>query len=232
MSSSLPPVRQPYPEGFAYAEDPMVHVLRATPQTRTIMTHIRNRETSRGDFVFYTDRMTRLLIEEALTFLPYHAKEVTTPTGAVYEGLEFESHICGVSIIRAGESMEKPLREVCLGVRIGKILIQRNESDATAQLYYHKLPRDIASRKVLLLDPMLATGGSCGKAINVLKQAGVPEENIVFVNLIAAPEGIKAIRDGFPKVQIVVAEVDDGLNEKAYIVPGLGDHGCLYFGTV
>lgn len=98
---------------------------------------------------------------------------------------------------------------------------------------YEKLPRDIAERFVLVLDPMLATGGTIITALDrLVHKSGVPEDRIVFVNLVACPEGINAVLAKFPLIRIVTAEIDPGLNEKSYIVPGLGDFGCRYFGTV
>eukprot|EP01127_Copromyxa_protea_P002835 TRINITY_DN1276_c0_g1_i2.p1 TRINITY_DN1276_c0_g1~~TRINITY_DN1276_c0_g1_i2.p1 ORF type:complete len:159 (-),score=34.19 TRINITY_DN1276_c0_g1_i2:449-901(-) len=135
-------------------------LVRQTPQVVGLHTIIRNKDTSREDFIFYSDRLNRLLIEEGLSHLPFIEKRVTTPTGDEYVGIEFnETKLCGVSIVRAGESMEVALREVCKAVRIGKILIQRDEETCLPKLYYAKLPKDISTRFVFLLDPMLATGG-------------------------------------------------------------------------
>jgi uracil phosphoribosyltransferase len=145
--------------------------------------------------------------------------------GAEYKGLAFKGMICGVSIMRAGEAMEQGLRDCCRSVRIGKILIQRDEATALPSLYYSKLPPDIKDRYCLLLDPMLATGGSAKKAIEVLIQSGVKEDHILFVNLICAPQGIKVINEAFPHVKIVTAAIDEGLDANKYIVPGLGDFG-------
>ncbi|KAG8702428.1 Uracil phosphoribosyltransferase, synthesizes UMP from uracil [Ceratobasidium sp. 394] len=163
---------------------PNVVTLPQTAQLEALYTIIRNKDTSRGDFIFYTDRIIRLLVEEGLNHLPVVPKTVETPTGETYHGVGFEGRICGVSILRAGEAMEAGLREVCRSVRIGKILIQRDEETAKAKLFYSKLPEDIAQRYVLLLDPMLATGGSAIKAVEVLMEAGVPEERIMFLNLV------------------------------------------------
>lgn len=121
---------------------------------------IRNKETQRGDFIFYSNRIIRLLVEEGLNHLPTIEQTVTTPVGRPYDGLSFQGKICGVSIMRAGEAMEQGLRECCRSVRIGKILIQRDEETSQPKLFYDKLPEDIADRWVLLLDPMLATGES------------------------------------------------------------------------
>ncbi len=208
-----------------------VIVLPYTPQLKALFTIIRNKDTKRNEFIFYSNRIIRLLVEEALNQLPTREKVVTTPTGVEFTGSEFEGKLCAVPIVRAGESMEKAVREVCRAIRIGKILIQRDEETALPTLYYSKLPEDIAKRHVLLLDPMLATGGSVCKAIEVLKNHGVDEEKIIFVNLISVPEGIETFQKCAPKAKIITGYIDPGLNEKAYIIPGLGDFGDLYFGT-
>ena len=206
-------------------------VLPYTPQLEVLFTIIRNKDTKRNEFLFYSERVIRLLIEEALNLLPTQKKTVTTPTEAQFTGSEFVGKLCAVPIVRAGESMEKAVREVCRAIRIGKILIQRDEETTLPKLIYHKLPEDIAKRHVLLLDPMLATGGSVCKAIEVLKENGVPEDKIIFINLISAPEGIANFQNYAPGVKIITGFIDPKLNDKAYIIPGLGDFGDLYFGT-
>lgn len=206
-------------------------VLPYTPQLEALFTIIRNKETKRNEFIFYSERVIRLLIEEALNLLPTRKRKVTTPTGAEFVGSEFVGKLCAVPIVRAGESMEKAVREVCRAIRIGKILIQRDEETALPKLFYQKLPEDIAKRHVLLLDPMLATGGSVCKAIEVLKDYGVPEDKIIFVNLISAPKGIETFKRCAPGAKIITGFIDPELNSRAYIIPGLGDFGDLYFGT-
>ena len=124
----------------------------------TLRSMIRDKRTSRADFIFYSNRIIRLLVEEGLNHLPVVEQSVTTPVGRVYLGVRFEGKICGVSIMRAGEAMEQGLRDCCRSVRIGKILIQRDEETCKPRLFYEKLPADIANRWVLLLDPMFATG--------------------------------------------------------------------------
>ncbi len=208
-----------------------IAVLRYTAQLEVLYTLIRDKNITRKDFIFYSDRIIRLLVEEALNFLPVNKKKIRTPTGATFLGAELNGKICAVSIVRAGESMEKGFREVCEDVSIGKILIQRNEKTAKPILFYSKLPEDISNRYVFLLDPMLATGGSVCKAIEVLKERGVNENRIIFINLVACPEGLKRLTKEFPKVQIVTGFIDKKLNSKAYILPGLGDFGDRYFGT-
>jgi len=210
---------------------PNLHVLKSNHQIKCLQTLIRDRTTKREDFIFYADRLIRLLIEEALNFLPFFEKKIITPTDSEYNGTLFATKICGVSIVRAGESMEAGLRAVCKHIKIGKILIQRDEETAQAKLLYAKLPSDIATRFVLLLDPMLATGGTVNKAVEVLLKRDVPQEKIIFMNLLAAPEGIEKVFSIYPNLTVVTSEIDDYLNEKKYIVPGIGDFGDRYFGT-
>ncbi|RDA88778.1 hypothetical protein CP533_3745 [Ophiocordyceps camponoti-saundersi (nom. inval.)] len=135
-----------------------VHVLSQTPQLIALLSIIRNKDTERADFIFYSNRIIRLLVEEGLNHLPVIHRDITTPVGRTYNGLMFQGKICGVSIMRAGEAMEQGLRDCCRSVRIGKILIQRDEETSQPKLFYDKLPQDIANRWVLLLDPMFATG--------------------------------------------------------------------------
>lgn len=133
--------------------------------------------------------------------------------------------------MRAGEAMEQGLRDCCRSVRIGKILIQRDEETSKPKLFYHKLPEDISERWVLLLDPMFATGksiyhdsrsisnvlsegGSATMAVDILKARGVPEDRILFLNLIASPEGAKSFAKRFPKLRVVTAFVDQGLDNR------------------
>uniref|UniRef100_A0A1Y1K1Z1 uracil phosphoribosyltransferase n=1 Tax=Photinus pyralis TaxID=7054 RepID=A0A1Y1K1Z1_PHOPY len=206
-----------------------VCILPQTPQLIALLSMIRNKNTERADFIFYSNRIIRLLVEEGLNHLPVIAQTITTPVGRTYDGLMFQGKICGVSIMRAGEAMEQGLRDCCRSVRIGKILIQRDEDTAQPKLFYDKLPEDIADRWVLLLDPMFATGGSAIMAVQVLKARGVPEDHILFLNIIASPEGVNNFATKFPRLKVVTAFIDQGLDEKNYIIPGLGDFGDRFY---
>jgi len=212
-------------------EVPNLRVVPQTAQIVAMMTIMRDRETPKDEFVFYSDRVIRLLVEEALGTLPFGVQGVVTPTDCKYDGVSFSEKVCGVSVVRAGESMESALRAVCRGCRIGKILIQRDEETAKPTLFWEKLPSDIGERHVLLLEPMLASGGSAICAIEALIKAGAREDRLTTVHLVAAPEGLRRVSQKFKHVKVVCAAVDEGLNEKAYIVPGLGDFGDRYFGT-
>ncbi|MFD5827859.1 uracil phosphoribosyltransferase [Lentzea sp. NPDC060358] len=208
-----------------------VHLLPQTDQLRALHTIVRDRDASREDFVFHTERINRLLIEAGLNLLPFEPCDVTTPVGATYRGLRPARKLVGVPIIRAGESMEAGLRAVVPAARIGKILIQRDKTTKLPKLYYSNLPDDIASRQVLLLDPMLATGGTANAAIRVLLDHGVLEENIVFVTFITVAEGIEAVCSRHPLVRIVTSAIEERLSEDAFMLPGIGDFGDRFFGT-
>ncbi|KAJ1390365.1 Uridine kinase-like, partial [Sesbania bispinosa] len=135
---------------------PNLYVIQSTFQIRGMHTLIRDAQTTKHDFVFYSDRLIRLVVEHGLGHLPFTEKQVITPTDSVYTGVDFCKRLCGVSVIRSGESMENALRACCKGIKIGKILIHR-EGDNGQQLIYEKLPKDISDRHVLLLDPILGT---------------------------------------------------------------------------
>lgn len=209
-----------------------VHVLPQTSNLRAMHTIIRDRFASQEDFVVYSRRIIRLLLEAAMDLLPFEEHEVTTPVGASYRGLKVVHELCAVPVIRAGESMETELRELLPGVPVGKILIQRDKVTKLPHLFYSHLPHDIADRYVLLLEPMLATGGSALAAIGALRDAGVPEAQILFVNFLASPEGVRAVCATHSDLHVITSSIEAGLNEDAFMVPGIGDFGDRYFGTV
>nr|XP_011468320.1 PREDICTED: uridine kinase-like protein 5 isoform X2 [Fragaria vesca subsp. vesca] len=209
---------------------PNLFLIFSTFQIRGMHTLIRDAQTTKHDFVFYSDRLIRLVVEHGLGHLPFQEQQIITPTGSIYSGVVFCKRLCGVSVIRSGESMENALRACCKGIKIGKILIH-GEGNNGRQLIYEKLPKDISSRHVLFLDPVLSSGNSAIKAISLLLSKGVPEANIIFLNLIAAPEGIHAVCKRFPMLKFVTSEIDLSLNEYLRVIPGMGEFGDRYFGT-
>ena len=158
---------------------------------------------------------------------------VLTPTGHQYVGVDFAKKLCGVSIIRSGESMENALRACCKGIKIGKILVHRVGDrvveNAPQEIVYEKLPADIAQRYVLLMDPILGTGGSAAKAVRVLLERGVQEDKILFLTLIAAPEGVNRICREFPRLKLITSEIDEQIDHNWRVVPGVGEFGDRYF---
>jgi uracil phosphoribosyltransferase len=140
------------------------------------------------------------------------------------------SCIVAVSIIRAGDALLDCFIKIAPEAAVGKILIQRNEETKLPVLYYSKLPM-LEGRNVVLLDPMLGTGGSAKAAIQVLLEKGAEEARITFICVVSCPEGLQAVLAAYPQIQIVTGEIDEGLNEDAYIVPGIGDYGDRFYGT-
>ncbi|KAJ1985554.1 Uridine kinase [Dimargaris cristalligena] len=217
----------------ALTDKPNLTVLPATNQLKGLHTIIRNRDTSRHDFIFYSERLCTLVVERGLSLLPFTDVTVTTPTGAPYAGQRLQSpRLCGVSILRAGSTMESGLRKVCKDIAVGKILIQSDPVTGEPKLHYCKFPRDLATSYVLLMDALVGTGAAALMAIRVLLDHRVPEDHIIFLNLLAAPQGIHAVTKAFPQVRIVSSMVDPHLSvDKLYIEPGLGNFGDRYFGT-
>lgn len=209
-----------------------LHVLPHSNQIIGILTILRNIETSRDDFIFYSERLMRRTFEYALSFLPHCDVNVTMPSGESYVGKKFAGQgLCGVSILRAGETMEKALMKVTKDIRLGKILIQTNEHGEPL-LHYCRLPANKVKDYVVLMDPIVGTGSASMMAIRVLLDHDVDEENIILVCLVMASCGVSAISYAFPRVTIITAAVDSQYNyETRQIIPGLGNFGNRYFGT-
>lgn len=171
----------------------------------------------------------------ALDELPYASKQVTTPTGKTANGLAPKALVGGVSILRAGGTMEIGLRRVIRDAVIGKILIQTDPSNGEPQLHYCKLPPAIMESDntyIFLMDAVVGTGAAGLMAIRVLLDHNVPEERILFLSFLACPQGVHTIANAFPKVKIVTSFMDPILNtETLYLEPGLGNFGDRYFGT-
>ncbi|KAL8580138.1 hypothetical protein ACOMHN_050240 [Nucella lapillus] len=197
-------------------------VLRVTDNVRELQTMLRDKSTSRSDFIFYADRLIRLVVEEGLNQLPYRECIITTPTGQAYNGLQYEKGNCGVSIMRSGEAMEQGLRDCCRSIRLGKILIQSDEETHEARSVYAKVPHDVCRRKVLLMYPIMNTGNTVVKAVTVLQEHSVSEQNVILLNLFCTPQAVKQILTKFPGMTIVTTEVH----------PVTPNHfGQKYFGT-
>lgn len=209
-----------------------LHKIDETKQIRFMHTIIRSRDTARDDFIFYSNRLMRILIEHALSMLPFEDVCVKTTSGQHYEGKRHaNAKVCGVSILRAGECLEPALCEVFKNAVIGKILIQTNEMTGEPELHYLRLPSDIKNMIVLIMDATLATGAAAMMAIRVLLDHSVEENNIILVSLLMAEQGVHNVAYAFPKVRIVTTAVDPELNDYCYIMPGMGNFGDRYFGT-
>lgn len=196
---------------------------------------IRNKETSHDDYVFYANRICRMLAEEGLARINDNKSEtIETPCGS-WTGIKplDVKQLCVVSILRSGDILCDAVLQICRGISVGKILVQRDESskDKHCVHFYTKLPKHISTLKVLLVDPMLGTAGSSSAAMNILIKHGVKEENILFLNLLGCSEGLWVLKKAFPKLRIVTCGVEPYMNEHKYLVPGIGDFGDRYYNT-
>jgi len=197
-----------------------------------LLSMVRDQDANQRTFVAGADRLMNILAEEGIARLA-QASRVVTPCGEC-NGLAHPEtdKICVVDIIRSGGILVEAVRRLCPDCKTAKILIQRDEKTALPHMFYSKLPEGVADLPhVLLCDPMLATGGSALMAIKALRDAGVQEDRILFLNVVSCPEGLRALAEGAPGVRVLTAALDERLNEAKYIVPGLGDFGDRYYGT-
>ncbi len=190
---------------------------------------LRDVETGSNEFRSIVNEIAMILAYEATTDLQLEEYEVSTPVQTT-KGYKLSGKKLGiVPILRAGLGMVDGVLEVFPAAKIGHIGMYRDEETLMPVEYYSKLPLDADKRDIMVVDPMLATGGSASDAITQLKKKGCA--NIRMLSIIAAPEGIERLQKEHPDVRITVAQLDDKLNENGYIVPGLGDAGDRLFGT-
>ena len=192
-------------------------------------TILRQKDTPNKEFRELVEEITMLMCFESLRDLPLEEVEIETPIKKTTQKLIKGKKLAIVPILRAGLGMVNGLLKLVPSAKVGHIGMYRDEETLEPQEYYCKLPDDISNRLIVVVDPMLATGGSAIDAITQIKSYG--GKQIKFLCLIAAPEGIEALTKAHPDVQIYCANIDECLNEKGYIVPGLGDAGDRIFGT-
>lgn len=192
-------------------------------------TILRQITTTNKEFRELVEEITMLMCFEALRDLPLEDVEIETPIQKTVQKMITGKDLAVVPILRAGLGMVNGLLNLVPTAKVGHIGMYRDEETMQPQEYYCKLPPDIDKRLIVVVDPMLATGGSAIDAIRQIKSYG--GKQIKFLCMIAAPEGIEALTKAHPDIEIYCANVDEGLNEKCYIVPGLGDAGDRIFGT-
>jgi len=188
---------------------------------------LRDRTTEPEEFRELARKVITLLLYEATADLPVRHATVQTPLKEAAATF-VEREVVAIPVLRAGLGILGPALELLPRVSVGYIGLERDEETAVARIYYQKLP-NLVGKVPLLLDPMLATGGSAAQALDLIKEAGGIGPRMVCV--VAAPEGVKVLEERHPEVQIYAAALDEGLNDKAFIVPGLGDFGDRLFGT-
>jgi uracil phosphoribosyltransferase len=190
---------------------------------------LRDKNTGSKDFRTLVSEIAALMCYEATRNLPLEEVEVETPIQKTKANMISGKTLAFVPILRAGTGMLDGVLSLVPSAKVGHIGMYRDEETALPVPYYCKLPSDIEEREVIVLDPMLATGGSAIDAINQIKTYN--PKSIKFMGIIAAPEGLKALTEAHPDVEVYCAALDEKLNEHKYIVPGLGDAGDRIFGT-
>jgi uracil phosphoribosyltransferase len=188
---------------------------------------LRDSTTQPDEFRALARNVITMLLYEATSDLPVRHGKVLTPL-AEADAIEIETEVVAIPVLRAGLGLLAPVLELLPRVSVGYIGLERDEKTAVARIYYNKLPR-LRGKIPLLLDPMLATGGSASQALDLIKEAGGQDTRMICI--VAAPEGVKVLEERHPEVDIYTAALDERLNDKAYIVPGLGDFGDRLFGT-
>ena len=190
---------------------------------------LRNKNTGTKEFKELVSELAMLLCYEATRDLPTEEVEIETPIAVAKTHMLSGRKVALVPILRAGLGMVDGMLNLIPAAKVGHIGMYRNEETLVPVEYYCKLPSDINEREVFVLDPMLATGGSACDAIGQIKKRGA--KHIKFIGLVAAPQGLKALHEAHPDVDIYVGALDEKLNDNGYIVPGLGDAGDRIFGT-
>ncbi|QQZ09217.1 uracil phosphoribosyltransferase [Heyndrickxia vini] len=205
-----------------------VHVMNH-PLIQHKLTYIRDKHTGTKEFRELVDEVATLMVYEITRDMPLEEIEIETPVSVSKSKILSGKKIGIVPILRAGIGMVDGVLKLIPAAKVGHIGLYRDPKTLKPVEYYAKLPNDVEERDFIVVDPMLATGGSAVEAINSLKKRGA--KNIKFMCLIAAPEGVEALKEEHPDIDIYIAGLDEKLNEKGYIVPGLGDAGDRLFGT-
>ena len=201
------------------------------PLIQHTLTMMRKKTTGTKDFRELLEEISMLMTYEITRDFPLKDVEIETPVAkCVGKELADTRKVCVVPILRAGLGLQSGVVNMIPAAKIGHIGLYRDPETLKPVEYYCKMPSDIAERTMLVVDPMLATGGSAAAAITMLKEKGA--KKLILMCLVAAPEGVKVINDEHPDVPVYVASVDEKLNEHGYIVPGLGDAGDRIFGTL
>jgi uracil phosphoribosyltransferase len=198
------------------------------PLVRHNLTRLRDRRTGAQEFRRVLSEVAALMVYEATRSFTVAPVSVRTPL-AKARGFRLRREVVLVPVLRAGLGMLDSILQLVPHARVGFIGLKREETTLRATSYHKSLPPDLAPFEVVLIDPMLATGGSAVAAMDLLAELGA--RHVRFVNLVAAPEGIRRVRSRYPKLPIFTAAVDRNLNEKGYILPGLGDAGDRLFGV-
>lgn len=208
-----------------------VHVIEH-PLIEHKLTMIRDKKTGTKDFREIVNEIARLLAYEVSRDLPLEDVEIETPLVKTTVKKLAGKKVVVVPILRAGLGMVDGILDLIPAARVGHVGLYRDEETMMPVEYFVKMPNHLENRQLFIVDPMLATGGSAIAAIDSVLERGAKAENIKFICIVAAPEGVKALHEAHPGVEIFTASLDEKLNKDAYIVPGLGDAGDRLYGTL
>lgn len=195
-----------------------------------LLSTLRNKNSSMTEFRGASDALASMLATRVAQEIPTAAIAIETPCGPT-QGAEPVYDIVLVPVMRSGTVLLQSFLQIFQDAKVGFVLLQRDETTALPTFYYDKLPAITQNTRIIILEPMLATGGSLDTTISLLNQRGIPNEHITIVNVICATEGLQRIKRDFPGVNLFYVAEDSELNDKKFIVPGLGDYGDRYYGT-
>jgi len=198
------------------------------PLVQNNLTRLRDRRTGPQEFRRVLSEVTALMIYEATRSFAVKPRQITTPLARA-RGCQLRNEVIIIPVLRAGLGMLESILQLIPHARVGFIGLKREEKSLRALFYHKSLPRDLTRFEVLLVDPMLATGGSAVSAMELITELGA--KRVTLVNLVAAPEGIAHVQAHYPRLPIFTAAIDRKLNQNGYIVPGLGDAGDRLFGV-
>ena len=196
-----------------------------------LLSKLRDKDLPMGYFRAVSTQLGTILVNEAAALLDKKEVNIQTPMSDC-KGISFKNQVVLIPILRSGLVLLPPFLRYFTDATIGCVGMKRDEETAIPNLYYKNLPTITDQDDVIVLDPMIATGGSGSAALQILIDDGVKEEKIIFVAIIASCKGVEQLQSSFPKIRIIVVEKDEKLNDKKFIVPGLGDFGDRFFGTL
>jgi uracil phosphoribosyltransferase len=211
---------------------PIVHCsFQPSTYEEILVAQLRNTKSSTKQFRIVSDKISDLLVNKVIDCLPTRNVEIETPLTKC-PGKILACRVQLVSIMRSGDALLETFMRHFPEANVSKFLIQRDERTARPQFKYMKVSPEISSGDhVVITEPMIATGGTLDMVITLLKEKGVKEENIIVASICVAPEGLILLNEKFPRIKVVMTTMDEKLNERKYIVPGLGDFGDRFFGT-
>ena len=196
-----------------------------------LLGQLRRKDLPQGLFRYHAHQLALCMAQQAAEHLTTKQINIQTPMGTA-PGIAFEKHIVLVPILRSGLVLLPAFIEYFPDAGIGCVGMRRDEKTAIAKLYYQNIPKLTGNEQIIMLDPMIATGGSSIATLTILKDLGINPNRVLFVAIIAAQEGVDAVKQAFSDITILVTAIDKELNKDKFIVPGLGDFGDRYFGTV